>query len=158
MEIFYWIETSFLSIWFRETIWAFPILLVSHALGMAFLVGTSVTINLRLLGLAAKVTLSSLLKFYPVIYFSFAINLVSGLFLLLAYPAKALTNPIFFLKIGLIILALILTHREKSLLANSHANISTSHKITAVFVLLLWTFGIISGRFLAYTHSWLLVS
>ncbi len=162
MEIFIWLEQTLLSTWLREALWAFPTFLVLHALGMAFLVGSSLAINFRLLGLASAIIPSSLLKFYPIIYLSFVINLFSGLALLLSYPAKALTNPVFFLKMAFVIAAMLFTQGQKKVLAANSclANnaISKRDKRLACIILLLWIAGIFSGRFLAYTHSWLLVS
>ena len=49
---FLWIEGSWLSVWLREaiTIWAFPFVLVLHTIGLAFMVGVNVAIDLRALG------------------------------------------------------------------------------------------------------------
>ena len=162
MEVFIWIEESFLSTWVREATWAFPTLLVLHALGMAFLVGTSLAINCRLLGLASQMAIQGFIKFYPVMTLAFIVNLVSGLLLLLSYPAKALTNPVFFLKMALVIVAVTLTQKQKSFIASTPSQstvaVSTTNKRIAALILFLWAAGIISGRFLAYTHTWLLVS
>lgn len=157
MEFLAWIENTALSGWFREAIWAFPTLLVLHALGMAFLVGTSITMNLRLLGFMPNLSLHGFLRFYPVLIVGFIINLVSGVALLLAYPAKGLTNPLFYIKLGLIFAALVITWRQKSVFNNSGL-ITQSIRVGAIAILLLWLGGIVSGRFLAYTHTWLLVS
>src|SRR4029450_1711509 len=43
--------------------------------------------------------------FMPVMWFGFWLNAVSGVALLVAYPTKALTNPVFYLKLALIALA-----------------------------------------------------
>lgn len=162
MEFFIWLEETFLSSWLREALWAFPTFLVFHALGMAFLVGCSVAINLRLLGVAKGIIPSTLLNFYPVIYFSFVVNLLSGLALLISYPAKGLTNPVFYLKMVLVIAAVIFTQYQKPALANlntvGNQGIPVRQKQIAVIILFFWLVGIFSGRFLAYTHTWLLVS
>ena len=49
---FLWIEGSWLSVWMREatTLWAFPFVLILHTVGLAFLVGANVAIDIRALG------------------------------------------------------------------------------------------------------------
>ena len=53
---FTWIETTALSIWLRESpsLWAFPFVLILHTVGLAFLVGANVALDVRVLGLAAR--------------------------------------------------------------------------------------------------------
>src|SRR5690606_2186296 len=45
-------------------------------------------------------------RFFPAAWIGFTIALVSGVLLLLAYPTKALTDPVFYLKLALIAAAL----------------------------------------------------
>src|SRR6185436_8736499 len=98
------IENSALSVWLREstTTWAFPFVLVLHTIGLAFMVGVNVAIDVRALGGAMGVPLISLRRYYRVMWAGFWINAFSGVLLLIAYPTKALTNPIFYLKLTLI--------------------------------------------------------
>jgi len=52
-----WIESTAFSIWMREepSIYAFPAVLAAHTIGLAFVAGLNVALDLRLLGLAPKV-------------------------------------------------------------------------------------------------------
>jgi hypothetical protein len=99
-----WGEHTGPSLWVREdpTIFAFPLMLILHTVGMAFLVGSNVALDARILGVGRGVALTSMLPFFRVMWFGFWLNLLSGLGLLLAYPTKALTNPVFYLKLTLI--------------------------------------------------------
>ena len=65
-------------------------------------VGVNAAMALRLLGVAPGVPPRELKRFVPFMWFGFWLNTISGLLLLLAYPTKALTNPVFYLKIFLI--------------------------------------------------------
>jgi len=51
-----WIETTALSVWVRESpsLWAFPFVLILHTVGMGFLVGTNIALDLRVLGFAPR--------------------------------------------------------------------------------------------------------
>ena len=50
-EYFDWIERTGLSLWIREdSVWAFPIVLILHTIGLAFLVGANVAVTARIIG------------------------------------------------------------------------------------------------------------
>lgn len=162
MEIFVWIEQSPLSLWIATAYFAFPIILTFHSLGMGFLVGVFLLINLRILGLARGVPLVSLQGFLPLTAWSFIIVLLSGLLLLAAYPAKALTNPLFYWKMLMMGLAFylgrVLTVKVLRQPMADQGLVAVRYKILAAGSLLLWAGVIGAGRFLAYTYNILLAS
>ena len=47
-------------------------------------------------------------------WLGFGINAISGVFLLIAYPTKAFTNPVFYLKLLLIASAVVIMQRMKN--------------------------------------------
>ena len=49
---FAFVENLSVSVWLRESpsLWGFPFILILHTVGLAFLVGSSVAVNLRVLG------------------------------------------------------------------------------------------------------------
>src|SRR6185295_15146424 len=102
------IETSTLSTWLRESpsLWAFPFVLILHTVGLAFLVGANVALDVRILGMAAGVPVPTLRRYGVVMWAGFWVNAVSGVLLLIAYPTKALTNPLFYVKLLLIAIGL----------------------------------------------------
>jgi hypothetical protein len=158
MEILGWVEQTGLSIWLRESMsfLAFPAVLTLHTIGMAFLFGTSAAINLRILGLGRQVPVSSIARFTPVMWAGFWINVISGIGLLIAFPAKALTNWVFYLKLGFIVLALLNTWAMSSQIFSDPAldkrPLSTNAKILAVTSLIFWVGAVVTGRLLAYTY------
>ena len=85
--------------------------------------------------------------------------MVSGAFLLIAYPTKALTNPLFYLKLVLIALGVWgLIRIERECLVDELANAS---RLAAKRPLVLWMLGawlgvLALGRSLAYTASYIL--
>src|SRR5213075_3344629 len=83
-----WLENTALSVWIRESpsLWAFPFILIVHAWGMGFLAGSNAAVDLRILGFAPKVPLPAMGQFYPVMWFGFVINAISGTLLLIGYP------------------------------------------------------------------------
>ena len=140
---------------------AFPGVLVLHAVGMGLLVGANLAVDLRILGSARRIPLPSLGGLYPIMWFGFWLNAVSGILLLIAYPTKALTNFVFYAKLLLILLAMVdMRWLQVRIVRNSQllspADLSTA-KIMAGLSIVLWLAAITSGRLLAYTATRLLV-
>lgn len=154
------LEQTALSVWIRETpsVFAFPFILFLHTLGLGFVVGVSVAVNVWVLGFANRYPIAPLRQLLPVMWIGFAINAVSGVLLLVAYPAKALTNPIFYIKLGLIAVAVVaLTWLGRQVFARANAGrvFEPGFRVkgVAATTLALWVGTIATGRFLAYTHS-----
>jgi hypothetical protein len=160
---FAWLEGAPLSVWLREepTLMVFPFILILHTVGLAFLVGANFAFDARILGVARGVPLLSMRRYYRAMWAGFWVNAFSGVLLLIAYPTKALTNPLFFVKLSLIAVALVLGHRIRhhllagSIAAGVHA--PKPLKVLAAVSLALWVLSITAGRFLAYTCSRLTV-
>jgi hypothetical protein len=156
---FIWLENTSLSVWVREStsVFAFPIILALHTIGMGFLAGLNAAVDLRVLGVAAGVPLSEMRRFFPIMWAGFWLNAASGVVLLAGYPTKALTNPLFYLKLALIALALVwLRSIRRSVFGDAgvEANPLTRRtRVLAAASLTCWAAVIFSGRFLAYTYS-----
>jgi hypothetical protein len=161
-QVFDWFEHTDLSEWVRgESLFAFPLILTVHTIGMGFLAGTSSAIGLRILGLAKGVPVAALAKFYPVLWLALAANFISGLLLLAAYPYKAFTNIDFYIKLSLIALAVTLAVRIRNTVllapdAEAVAKTTPAHRL-ALFSIASWIGAITAGRLLAYTFTWLRV-
>ena len=147
-----WLESTSLSTWVREepSIYAFPLILSLHTIGLGFVAGINAVIALRILGVGGSIPIAELRRFMPVMWASFWLNAISGIVLLIAYPTKGLTNPVFYLKLsliagGLLILRATLRRVRESL------TISDSTKLLAAVSLVVWAAAIASGRLLAYT-------
>jgi hypothetical protein len=86
----------------------------------------------------------------------------SGVSLLLAYPTKALTNPVFYVKLLAVALAIVLGRvLATSLLRSPDSDAQPSPpkaKLLAGLSLLLWAGAITSGRLLAYTYRVLMAA
>lgn len=157
--VFRWIEQGGVSTYLREDAVAFPLIVTLHTIGMGFLAGGAAVIDLRLLGFAPQIPIAALRRFLPVLWTALALNLVSGLLLLTAYPTKALTNPVFYAKLTLLALAVwtLVAIRGQALVSAAPPHASHRLKRLAALSLLLWPAAITAGRLLAYTHTRLLV-
>jgi uncharacterized oligopeptide transporter (OPT) family protein len=158
-----WLESTAFSTWMREStsIFAFPIVLSLHTIGLGLIAGLNVALNLRILGFAPRIPAADFRFFLPLMRCGLWVNVTSGLALLAAYPTKALTNPVFYLKLGFIVVALVILKvvRRHLLIEGVSLTVSMSNKlrILATASLLCWAGAIVAGRLLAYTYTRLMV-
>ena len=155
---FIWIESTAFSTWMRESpsMFAFPAVLSVHTIGMGVVAGLAMALDLRVLGVAPEIPLGEMRKFLPVLWIGFWANAISGVALLIAYPTKALTNPVFYLKLSLIAVALVLLKAMSRVLFDrpGRVDLRTSRlKALAISSLFCWIATITAGRLLAYTYS-----
>jgi hypothetical protein len=146
-ELFIAVQQSSPSVWMREALLAYFVALIFHAWGMALLVGGGIVICLRVLGIGKRSALERFRRFLPVMWVGAAMAVVSGMALLVAYPAKAFTNPVFAIKLICLIAAALLMGR---VLHGSRAS--------AAAALALWLAVVASGKLLLYTWSIQMVS
>ena len=148
-----WIEQTWLSIWVREapTLLAFPLVLIFHTIGLGFLAGPALALDLLILGFARDIPLPAMRKFVPVAWLGFVMNATSGVLLLIAYPTKNLTNPIFFLKLFLIFFGMwiwvTLSRLDQS---------TPKARRWAGASIVSWAGAVTAGRLLAYTYKHLM--
>jgi hypothetical protein len=153
------IQASGLSTWVREStsLLGFPTILAIHAIGMGFLVGSCAAMDFRILGLASRIPLGSLNGLVPLMRFGFWLNATSGLLLLLAFPIKNFSNPVFFLKLSLIAIAvgdtsLLLKHIVRKAPVQN-PGVSMGGKMLAAASLVVWAGAVVAGRLLVYTYK-----
>ena len=106
------------------------------------------------------VPLASLRRYYRVMWAGFWINAFSGVLLLIAYPTKALTNPLFYLKLVLIAAVMVHAWWVRRQITGSPAfaapQLPAAARLAAAAALVCWAAAITAGRLLAYTYSYLM--
>jgi len=155
-EFLLWIETSAFSVWIRESVsvFAFPSILTAHTIGMGLVAGVNALLDLRILGVASHVPVVEMKRFFPVMWFGFWLNAISGVVLLIGYPTKALTNPLFYAKLAAIAAAMVLVGSiQKRVFPQDPEKTPAYPTRLAVASLFCWAGAIGAGRFLAYTYS-----
>ena len=148
MDAIIWVQDSVLGVWVRESSWALFAALIAHTIGMGFLAGSGLAIDARVLGLASRIPVSAVFRLRPVMLWGLALAAASGVILVIGYPAKALTNPLFYAKLAMAAAAFALTWRL--------GRTGQGTRVAAAGAMLLWAATVTSGRFLAYTHKMLL--
>ena len=149
-----WLESTAFSVWMREStsLFAFPGILAAHTIGLAFIAGLNVALDLRLLGVASRIPTTIFERFLPMMWLGLWLNILSGVALLIGYPTKAMTNPVFYLKLSFIVAALVILRHVRHRLAGEPVP-TRGLKRLAVASLACWAGAVVAGRLLAYTYS-----
>jgi hypothetical protein len=155
-----WLENTWLSTTLRDSpnIFLYPTILAFHTLGLAFFVGISSAIALRILGVAPEVPLAPFRKLYPVMWIGFFFNAVSGTLLLVIEPTKFLTMVDFYIKLLAIAGAV---YCNRALYIRRFRNpapidpdpLPAGDRALAVAILFLWAASITAGRLTAYDDA-----
>ncbi|HMF92876.1 MAG TPA: hypothetical protein VKE96_01215, partial [Vicinamibacterales bacterium] len=144
MQLLASLENSAFGAWVRESssLWAYPTILFMHTVGLGFLVGLNVAIDLRILGVANKLPLGPFERFYRIMWIAFWINTLSGTALLIADATTKLTNRVFYIKMTCILFAVIsmvlIRRRVFRGEAIDRGALAASARTLAVASLVLW--------------------
>jgi hypothetical protein len=152
-----WLENTTLSTTLRDSpnVFLYPTILAFHTLGLAFFVGISSAIALRVLGVAPGLPLAPFRKFYPVMWLGFLFNAVSGTLLLVIEPTKFLTMVDFYVKLLAIAGAvycnrLLYLHHFRNPAPIDPNPLPFRDRVLAVATLFFWAAAITAGRLTAY--------
>ncbi|HEX6994939.1 MAG TPA: hypothetical protein VF339_12410 [Gammaproteobacteria bacterium] len=154
------IEDSGFATWVRESpsLLAYTGVLSLHAIGLAFVVGLSWAVALRLLGVAPEIPLAPARKFFVLMYAAFWVNALSGLALFAASATSLVDNVAFLVKLGFVVLAIVnlrLLKRyafDEAGLPRNGEPVPAIAKVLAASCLALWGAAIVAGRLTAYPH------
>jgi hypothetical protein len=150
-----WLTATPLSQAIQTTSWAIPGIQVVHILCLATLFALALSLSLRIAGrgLAAEPLASLAGRFVPAIWVCLSLLLLSGALLILAEPFRTITNPVFYLKMALLIVAVSLTLWLASVARRQPEKRSTVHVAAATLSMLIWAGIIVAGRYIAYIES-----
>src|SRR5678815_2348849 len=149
------LQNSAFSAWVvgSDTIWAYPMILTLHTVGLSIVVGAAVIVDLRLLGVGPAIPIEEVKRIFPIFWAGFFINLVSGVMLFVSEAEDKATQPVFLLKLILFAIGVVVTARIRRLLFGSGsipALTVASIRRLAVSSLVVWGGAIVAGRLMAY--------
>ena len=159
MSFFRSLQDSAFTDWFlgSESIWTYPTVLTLHTIGMAILVGASFVVHLRVLQVAGAIPLQRLRPLYRFIWIGFPHQLLTtGLVLFVTQAADRIVDPVFYVKIGSIAVALwfgVLVKRRAVDRGDASSAITRQSRSLAAASLGLWMVAIVAGRLMAYLTS-----
>lgn len=151
------IETSAVARYMREAMWAYPAVEAVHIVALAVVVGSIVIVDLRLMGLSRGLSVARLAAHtLPWTLAAFGVAVVTGILMFTAHAEDFLTNRVFLLKMGLILLAginagLLHAGAMRHAAAWDTARPPPRVRLAAGLSILLWIGVIFCGRLLAYT-------
>ena len=156
MAFFEWLETFFFSQWVRESgsLWAFPMFLFAHTLGMAMVAGGATLISFAFLGLWPKPSpIKPLEKLYPIMWWGFGFNAFTGIGLFCADATTRAINPDFWLKLVFVAVGVVAMVKMRKVFANpglAVGSVPADGKTWAWVSLVCWFGAIVAGRLIAY--------
>ena len=157
MAFFEWLETLSFSSWIRESgsLWAFPMFLFTHTLGMAMVAGGATLISFAFLGLWPKRSpITPLEKLYPVMWGGFGFNAFTGVGLFCADATTRAINPDFWVKLVFVAVGVwAMARMRKVVFADPMLDkgpVSSQAKMLAWVSIISWFGAICAGRLIAY--------
>jgi hypothetical protein len=150
------VEASGVGRWMREALWAYPATEAVHIIGIALLFGSIAIVDLRLLGLGSRLPLAALVAFaVPWSLAGFALAATTGVLMFTAHAAEFVEQPVFLLKMSLILTAginaaLLRTGALRDAGRGSDTNPPLRVRSAAALSIALWLAVIACGRLLAY--------
>jgi hypothetical protein len=158
LELFLvWLEESAFAVMIRQSLWLYPFVQFVHIAGIVILAGPVIVIDLRVLGIAQKLSLRELNRsIIPWARGGFVIAVLSGITLFSAHATDWGGHPVFRIKMVLILLAVLNAEIFTRYILKRIPNETTNHtlprlaRIPAIISLLFWFSVIAAGRFLAY--------
>jgi hypothetical protein len=153
MEFLQSIEQLSISTWIREggAWYGYALILFLHTMGIALVVGCVFTVDLRLLGVSPSMPVKPLMKLYPLMWYGFILNTITGVVLIMADATVKLTNADFYVKMGLIALGLVVQRAIHRKMSSEPSDAVPSGLTGLVWAsLICWMGVIVAGRLLAY--------
>lgn len=110
-NIFDWFELTLIGTFIRDSVWLFPVIESFHLIGLAVLGGSVLIVDLRLLGLGVnQVSIPTVAKVcQPWFRFGIILMFSTGIPLFLSEATKCYYSPFFWIKMGALFFALVIT-------------------------------------------------
>jgi hypothetical protein len=156
-----WLAATPVSQTIQTVEWIVPAVQTVHILAVSAVVTSAVLIDLRLLGVGAQgqPVAAVARRFLPFIWWPLPILMLTGVVLIVAEPARSLQNPVFILKMALLVLAAAVTLACQIPLSKDTEfwELSSSRRRAARMIALasmpLWVAIIFAGRWIAYVQG-----
>jgi hypothetical protein len=151
-----WLSATPVSQIIQVTSWAIPSLQVVHIVCLATLFASAIVIALRVAGhgLAAEPLSTLAARFLSALWTCLLLLLISGSLLIVAEPGRTITNPVFYLKMSLLAVVIVITLWLGAVSRRQLERPSGLHVAAAALSLLLWAGIMVAGRYIAYVESY----
>lgn len=155
-----WLGGTLLSRSVGAALWVVPFVQSLHILAIAAVMASAWILSFRLMGLAgrAQTIAQTYARLAPWIWRALAVLLLTGIVLIIGEPARQLTNSAFFIKMALLIAAVLLTGwlqlalRRNAVAWDRPQGPPLAAKALAVLQLSQWLAIAVAGRWIAYAE------
>lgn len=150
------IEGSAINTWILSSYWLWPTLEILHFIGLSFLLGSMLIVDLRLAGHFRQISIMTVHNLLPWASFGFALNLATGVLFLLGDPGRYSINIGFRIKMVLVLIAglnaLWFIWKLNPHLASwgEHGDTPAAAKLVAYLSLVAWFGVLLLGRLIPY--------
>lgn len=156
-EVVAWLESFPPAVFVRDSlsVWGYPMFLFVHTLGVSIVAGGGSVVSLALLGCWPSTSVQPLVRLWPIIWFGFWINAVTGVVLLLADLTIKGANPAFWVKMAFVAAGVVLLARIRRMLRTPDIDrhVPARARVLAWASLACWFGAIVMGRLLAYVGT-----
>ena len=153
-----WLGSTGLSHIIQTVSWIIPTLQTIHILCVAIVFSSAVLVNLRIFGLFERdEPLRAITRrFLPPIWPVLVVLLLTGSLLIIGEPRRSLVNTTFYLKMSLLLIAILLTAvLQRTVLSSPDffENRQAAGRALATVSILVWCGILFAGRWIAYTQA-----
>ncbi|HIE91545.1 MAG TPA: hypothetical protein EYQ83_01235 [Acidobacteria bacterium] len=150
------VGSSGFSMAWKQSTTGFVSMLAFHSIGLAFVMGISCAIAMRVLGVARAIPLAPLEDFLPLMTAGFWVSAVTGVMLLVMDPVRIVPDATLYIKLGAVAWVMVLIRRFRAHIFGEGAKLDSPAgvkraKTLATQVLLVWGVALVSGKVMAYT-------
>jgi uncharacterized membrane protein SirB2 len=153
-----WLGATPLSVAVQSSSWLTPLLQAVHILMIGVVFVSMLMIALRVLGLARNDETfdATWQRFAPWMWRALLIMLLTGLVLIIGEPSRQANALSFWLKLGLIVVAVFsVSGLRRALAGHTAGAFPTGPRVAAAAIILIWVLIIFLGRAIAYdTEVW----
>ena len=158
VEFSLWVSDWPLALWLQSTFVAIPGFQTIHILSIAILFGSTLMLNLRVLGINGtdKSMAWTFGRYRPWMWAGFAALICTGIILLISEPVRNMVNPIFWIKMATLLATILVTLWYQSAVRSRMENWDVSPdgqgaiRAGAVALIILWLAVMAGGRWIAY--------
>jgi hypothetical protein len=155
MQFSDWLVGTGLSQFIQTRTSAIPTLQTVHIVALSALFASALVVALRFFGrgLAAEPLHALARRFVRVIWLLIIVLAVTGILLIIAEPHRTLGNAMFYAKMIMLVLAIVITAWLAAVARREHERVSMLHRAGAALTILLWVGIMFAGRLIAYYES-----
>ena len=155
------IQKTSLSALIDQHFWVIPIIQTVHILAIGATIGSVLMINLRIFGLAgrSRTMTQTVRRYLPWVWWGLLTLLITGIGMTFSDPVRELTNPIFWSKMILILVAVAISLWFQDSVRRNVARWELTHRgrvltrVGSACVIGLWCLIMLAGRWIAYAPT-----